>query len=112
MSEKVTCECGRWVFDGTFWGLPIGEEWSEQSLSGYCLGCEQRLSVDPDGKPVAEAMVPRAALEVALQQMAVVEVTCDVGPATDFPLTPDELAQEVADYVAAAEEARDDETSG
>jgi len=125
MSEKVTCGSlagGRCVFSFVV-EMPDLATWETHDMilalstdgpdcAFYCPACGARLSFDADGKPVAEAMVPRAALEVALQQMAVVEVTCDVGPATDFPLTPDELAQEVADYVATAEEARDGETSG
>ena len=69
MSDEVTCGCGAWEARDADRGAGYAYWWHEQSMDGrrraYCHECHTELSFDASGKPVAEAMVPRAALERA-----------------------------------------------
>ena len=70
MSE-VRCSCGhfhneRWLYGRTPWIDATGIIYEGHTI--YCPKCGDRLSV-VDGVPVAEPMVPRAALERAVRQL-------------------------------------------
>jgi len=90
MSEQVTCgcltgkACERWAVverAGTLvWEYLEG--YGEQK--GYCRHCHAELSFSASGQPVAEAMVPRAALDM-VPRLAFEEACQMLSPIHDCP---------------------------